>query len=453
MYLLYTTSFVTLEEVKNYKSLQSYKYFTAGLSETCSHVGALLYWMEYKVRTQEEQSSTSGPNPWLEPKPVRQVPYLELGNIDFTSAEKTMKKCHFDIHTEQESLPAEATTTSSRIEPDREDVVQLFEKCALSDSTLPILFSVEDEPYCNSFKKSATHLPLALQSLFKPEYLDCNYMELVEAGENMTGLLEVTPVQQTHLEQITRGQASSKVWMKYRSGRITASRFYQAVHTDPHKPAISLIHAICYPESVKFKTAATEYGCEHEKMAVNTYKLKQIKHQEMKITPAGLVLFLEKACFGASPDAFVECLCCGPGVLEVKCPYCMRNEGFDVAMEKSSFCLERSSNGELMLKKEHPYYYQCQLQMVATARPYCDFVVWRPEDCHIERVFHDRDFIAEKLKKGEELFWLGIVPELLGKWFTRDNSKLSVISQAALDEDDEDDDGTWCYCKEAKGVT
>ena len=30
VYFLYTTSFVTLEEVKNYKSLQSYKYFTAG---------------------------------------------------------------------------------------------------------------------------------------------------------------------------------------------------------------------------------------------------------------------------------------------------------------------------------------------------------------------------------------------------------------------------------------
>ena len=30
VYLLYTTSFVTLEEVKNYKSLQSYKYFTSG---------------------------------------------------------------------------------------------------------------------------------------------------------------------------------------------------------------------------------------------------------------------------------------------------------------------------------------------------------------------------------------------------------------------------------------
>ena len=30
VYLWYMTSFVTLDEVKNYKSLQSYKYFTSG---------------------------------------------------------------------------------------------------------------------------------------------------------------------------------------------------------------------------------------------------------------------------------------------------------------------------------------------------------------------------------------------------------------------------------------
>ena len=29
-YLLHSTSFVTMEEVKNYKSLQSFKYFTSG---------------------------------------------------------------------------------------------------------------------------------------------------------------------------------------------------------------------------------------------------------------------------------------------------------------------------------------------------------------------------------------------------------------------------------------
>ena len=238
VYLLYTTSFVTLEEVKNYKSLQSYKYFTAGwviehkwmvfpdctlvigkvnhsyalstsplqpwvvinnsgtvicghctcmagLGETCSHVGALLYWLEYHIRKREEQSCTSGPNQWLEPKTIKQVPYLELGSIDFTSASKSMKQFH---NSTSEHDPVAKSDISNRIQPpDQEDIVKLFENC-LSSEKVPILFSIEDQPFCTSFSKSAVHLPLALQSLFDPAHLDNNYMELVEAGENMHGI-------------------------------------------------------------------------------------------------------------------------------------------------------------------------------------------------------------------------------------------------------------------------
>ena len=213
--------------------------------------------------------------------------------------------------------------------------------------------------------------------------------------------------------------------------------------------------SICYPESAKFTTTATQYGCEHEHKAVDAYKLKQLQlHQELKITPAGFVVYLNKACFGASPDSYVECLCCGPGVLEVKCPYCMRTEGFDAALERSSFCLDRSNDGKLALKHEHPYYYQCQLQMVATTRSYCDFVVWTAsEEPHIERILFDRMFIGEKLQQAEKLFWLAIIPELLGKWFTRDHTKLPIVAAITDGDDDssEDDDGTWCYCQTAKG--
>ena len=135
VYLLYTTSFVTLEEVKNFKSLQSYKYFTvgwviehrwkvfdeiclivgkvthsyavscvplnpwiivkktgtvvcghctcmAGLGETCSHIGAPLYWIEYAVQKQDEESCTSKVNKWIEPLTTKKVPCLPLGAID-----------------------------------------------------------------------------------------------------------------------------------------------------------------------------------------------------------------------------------------------------------------------------------------------------------------------------------------------------------------------------------
>ena len=123
VYLLHSTSFVTLEEVKNYKSLQSYKYFTsgwvlevewkeyceesivlvigkvrhsfaaskppvrpwilisnsgavlvahctcmAGLAETCSHVGAVLHWLETAIRLNSNTSCTSKENKWLMPQ-------------------------------------------------------------------------------------------------------------------------------------------------------------------------------------------------------------------------------------------------------------------------------------------------------------------------------------------------------------------------------------------------
>jgi len=84
------------------------------------------------------------------------------------------------------------------------------------------------------------------------------------------------------------------------------------------------------------------YGCEHEHKAVNAYKLQQFKlHQGFKVTPSGFVLYTEKACFSASPDSFVEYLYYGLGVLEVKCPYCIRSDGLDAALGRSSFCLRQ----------------------------------------------------------------------------------------------------------------
>ena len=130
------------------------------------------------------------------------------------------------------------------------------------------MFSIEDEPYCSSFMKSSKHLPLALKLLCDPAHLQCNYVELLEAGYKMKGILEISTVQQKHLEQLTCGQSTSKIWMRFCSGN-------QVVHTDPHKPSVTLIKAICYPDSVRFTTAATAHGCEHEKQPLMLTSLKQ----------------------------------------------------------------------------------------------------------------------------------------------------------------------------------
>ena len=519
MYLLYTTSFATLEEVKNFKSMQSYKYFTAGwviqhkwksfkdacvvvgkvnhsyaasstplrpwviirnngvvtcghctcmagLGETCSHVGALLYWIEYQVRKREEVSCTSRSNTWLEPPTMTSIPYQLLEEMDFTSAERKMTVFQGTPTTTPEQpgpstpeqpgpstpeQPGPSSNAPSQLHPTKAEMTELFIKCS-SSTVVPILFAIKDAPFHEKFLQSSDHLPLPLQSLYDPENLNCNYTKLLEIGEGLEGIMDITLAQQCHLEEITHSQANSKVWMRFRSGRITASRFHQAVHTDPHKPALSLVRAICYPNTVRFTTAATKYGCDHEKDAIQAYKLKVFKlHQDLKVSPAGLVVSVKKACFGASPDSFLECTCCGKGVLEVKCPYCARACSLD-QIDSRNFCLLATdeNDSEMMLKRNHPYFYQCQLQMMVTERLYCDFVVWTPAgELHVERLFPDEEFLLSRLLQAEKFFHLAIIPELLGKWFTRQHV-VSSVNTDVLD-DDSDDDGTWCYCKQPRG--
>ena len=51
---------------------------------------------------------------------------------------------------------------------------------------------------------------------------------------------------------------------------------------------------------------------------IEVYKTRMVgKHEDLKVIPAGLILYLKNPCFGASPDSFVECKCCGAGVLNV----------------------------------------------------------------------------------------------------------------------------------------
>ena len=58
--------------------------------------------------------------------------------------------------------------------------------------------------------------------------------------------------------------------------------------TFPLKPAISTIKAICYPFLIKFKAAATDWGCQHETGAVDIYtNIIKHKYTGLKIFKSG----------------------------------------------------------------------------------------------------------------------------------------------------------------------
>ena len=156
---------------------------------------------------------------------------------------------------------------------------------------------------------------------------------------------------------------------------------------------------------------------------------------------------MSESMFGASPDSYVECGCCGLGVLEAKCPYCAQDKGFEeLAENHDNFCLA-DADSKMMLKRTHSYYYQCQMQVAVTDRSYCDFIVWSVTDeLHYKRILRDVDFISQQLELAKKFFH----PELIGKWFTRDHTALPIVT-VQCDKNIEEDDGSWCYCQEIKG--
>lgn len=188
----------------------------AGLAETCSHIAAILYWLETAVRICHNTSCTSKPNIWLPPsvpKACPQVPYVTLEEL-----EKISQRQHsMDTSTKWEAVARQA--------PNDEDVREFYTSLSSAPNRKRGILSLVS-PYSDNFLQSSHHLPPLLQGLYSPKNIHLNYSELLENGKGICNT-QVTDLEVRHLEEITRGQVSNKQWFNYRAGRITASLFYQ----------------------------------------------------------------------------------------------------------------------------------------------------------------------------------------------------------------------------------
>ena len=188
--------------------------------------------------------------------------------------------------------------------------------------------------YCDKFVPDAlsSELPQVLTDLYKPENLSLSYYELLEQADKTE--VTATTQQCKAAEMMTKEQSHSRTWFRLRAGRITASRFKNVCCTDPANPSLSLIMSICHPEKFRFKSAATSYGCQHEKDALLRYS-KASSHDQVCVSSSGFFISPLLPYFGASPDAMVTCKCCGPGICEVK----VITFSFDNDARKLKFCL------------------------------------------------------------------------------------------------------------------
>ena len=100
------------------------------------------------------------------------------------------------------------------------------------------------------------------------------------------------------------------------------------------------------------------------------------------------------------------------------------------------------------LSKDHLYYYQVQTQLFVSGAEFADFVVCTfPNNIptlSVERISLDEEFVDACIEQASQIFKVAILPELLGRWYSR-----SLVIPVKMNSENSGYD--YCYCKEELG--
>ncbi|XP_021374354.1 uncharacterized protein LOC110463803 [Mizuhopecten yessoensis] len=335
----------------------------AGLGETCTHVSALLFYVDTKVRIRDSATVTQSAAYWKLPASVRGASYLPAFDVDFTSS-KTKKKQLDSLVGNNVNLTPGKRQIRQVEAPSQERVNSLFEALKIRGSKAAVLRVVPG--YSEDFVPDAANpnFPSVLTDLYSGNFTSLSLDELINKSEEVTESINVTKEEARSVEEATRPQSKTKLWNKFRSGRLTASKIKKVCRTSIQHPSRSLIQSVCYPGNNSFANNATKWGLEHEETAKKAYLQRMEEtHDNFRMTQSGFVINPKFPLFGASPDALISCDCCGSGVLEVKCPYSgIGMSSLEYAESAKNPCVMKCGDS-LTLGSHHDYMYQVQCQM------------------------------------------------------------------------------------------
>ena len=133
-----------------------------------------------------------------------------------------------------------------------------------------------------------------------------------------------------------------------------------------------------------------------------------VKHVNFACRKSGLQLHEKYQFLAATPDGVTSCDCCGLGILEIKTLAKYFDDGLPFNIP-TSVCLDN----ELKLKINHPFYTQCQFQLMVTNANFCDFVCVTKFEVYIQRILPDLEFINTLKKQCIDFFKLNIIKQIL----------------------------------------
>ena len=351
-----------MKYIYSYVKLKNHKkcfFCFCSLGETCSHVAAVLYKIEKAVRSGLTQlTPTDMPCQWNQTF-TKNVNAAPVGEINFYSQEakrKILTKTVGPVNVaatsdKQEKLLSMLNTNNNKIV-----ALSLFE-----NYHQPFIIKMSDTP--------KPHLPPNMRALYQQELATVSEEELTAACQSVHSATKYTTEELLYIEECTRNQSKSAAWFdQKRIGRITWSIAHQVLHTSIDNPSKSIIKKICQNACrSKINSPALQWGREHENEALMAYEMisaypdSQLQinlindykgHKEFESKDIGLVVDNIRPWLAASPDGCIQCSCCGYGIVEVKCPYSLKETSLLEAIKSEKFYVEFVNN-KFKLKKSH----------------------------------------------------------------------------------------------------
>lgn len=282
--------------------------------------------------------------------------------------------------------------------------------------------AMEIEEYNCSFRNvlinAGLNLDMSMKQLLEPAnpyavdwdhcYTDKNY--------RVERLLDTLHLQNISLDNIqmfeekTRNQSNSRLWHQLRKVRITGSMMHSICQDIDTDRGNKLAKSILYPKKLNNNIKPIRHGRTYEKIAIK--KLDELSSNHLKVQECGIFISKEYPFIAASPDGLLAELT----VVEVKCPYTSRNQEINEVTVPYLFKIAENKYG---LKKEHPYYYQIQTELLVTGRKFCDFIVYTFKDFQRITVDRDKDLIEKIEESSKDFFAKFLKPAIINKYIYR----------------------------------
>ena len=179
----------------------------------------------------------------------------------------------------------------------------------------------------------------------------------------------------------------SPEWFEARKGKLTGSNIGAALGVNPWKTPEDLIRQMVreyHGADSEFQgNIATTWGTSHEPLALLDYEMETGN----MVKDCGFLVHPEFDWLGASPDGLIG----DHGLIEIKCPYGLRNEA--------------SPKFKSLADQPH-YKAQVMVELACTGRSFCDFYQWTPNGDRLEVVNYDSAWWSDNLPKLEAFYAL-----------------------------------------------